>query len=138
MLKASSNQTDGLCSVWEGRVGPGLVGAGPHFHRTIDEIFYVLEGEMVLRIGEASRTVRAGTFAFVPRETVHGFRNASQASATMLVIHQPGGFEKYFDEMATLASQNATREDRAALSARFDTFPAEGDERPRVTPWKSV
>ena len=51
MVKASNPETGGLCTVWEGRVEPGTVGAGPHYHRGRDEFFYVLEGELVLRIG---------------------------------------------------------------------------------------
>src|SRR5690348_18384462 len=76
-VKASGAETGGLCTVWEGRIEPGTVGAGPHYHRGRDEFFYVLQGEVVLRIGDESHTVGAGTFAFVPRETIHGFRNAS-------------------------------------------------------------
>ena len=50
-VKASGAETGGLCTVWEGRVPPGTVGAGPHYHRGRDEFFYVLEGELVLRVG---------------------------------------------------------------------------------------
>src|SRR5262245_26299261 len=74
-LKASGAETGGWCSVWEGRVGAGMVGAGPHYHRARDEFFYVLEGQMVLRLGDESHLVGTGVFAFVPRGTVHGFRN---------------------------------------------------------------
>ena len=80
MVKASATETGGLCTVWDGRVPPVTVGAGPHYHREREELFYVLEGELVLRIGDETHTARAGTFAFVPRETVHGFHNASIAS----------------------------------------------------------
>ena len=52
-VKASEADTGGLCTVWEGRVPPGTVGAGPHVHRERDEFFYVLEGELVLRLGDA-------------------------------------------------------------------------------------
>jgi len=75
-----------------GRVPPGTVGAGPHYHRGRDEFFYILEGEVVLRIGDERHTAGAGTFAFIPRETIHGFHNASSESATLLVMHHPAGF----------------------------------------------
>ena len=119
-VKASEAETGGLCTVWEGRVGPGSVGAGPHYHCSRDEFFYILEGELVLRIGDDSHTARAGTFAFVPRETVHGFHNASSESATILVVHHPAGFERFLEEMQQLAARNGSREERAALAARFD------------------
>jgi uncharacterized cupin superfamily protein len=92
-VKASEAETGGLCTVWEGRVGSGAVGAGPHYHRERDEFFYVLEGQLVLRIGDETHTARAGTFAFVPRGTIHGFKNASDESATLLVMHHPAGFD---------------------------------------------
>ena len=61
MVKASPAETGGLCTVWEGRVPPGTVGAGPHYHRGRDEFFYVLDGEVVLRVGDA------GSMAFTTR-----------------------------------------------------------------------
>src|SRR5579864_6329607 len=122
-VKASGAETGGLCTVWEGRVEPGTVGAGPHYHRGRDEFFYVLKGEVVLRIGGGSHTAGAGTFAFVPRETIHGFRNASSDSATLLVMHHPAGFERYLEEMQQLAARHGGREERVALAARFDMIP---------------
>jgi quercetin dioxygenase-like cupin family protein len=127
-VKASEAETGGLCTVWEGRVGPGTVGAGPHYHRGRDEFFYVLDGELVLRIGEATHTARSGTFAFVPRETIHGFRNASSENATILVVHHPAGFERFLEEMQQLSARHGSPEERAALAARFDMIPVPASE----------
>ena len=126
-VKASATETGGLCTIWEGRVPPSTVGAGPHFHRGRDELFFVLEGELVLRIGEETHIARAGTFAFVPRETVHGFHNASSDSATLLVVHHPAGFEQFLEEMQKLAARHGSKEERAALAARFDMIPVPGE-----------
>ena len=125
-VKASTAETGGLCTVWEGRVPPGTVGAGPHYHRERDEFFYVLEGEVVLRIGDERHTARAGTFAFVPRDTIHGFHNSSTASATLLVMHHPAGFEQFLEEMQKLAARQGSREDRVALAACFDMIAVPG------------
>jgi quercetin dioxygenase-like cupin family protein len=122
-VKASDAETGGLCTVWEGRVPPGAVGAGLHYHRGRDELFYVLEGEVVLRIGDERHIAAAGSFAFVPRETIHGFHNASGDNATLLVIHHPVGFERFLEEMQQLAARHGGKEDRAALAARFDMIP---------------
>jgi quercetin dioxygenase-like cupin family protein len=122
-VKASGAETGDLCTVWEGRVPPGTVGAGPHYHRGRDEFFYVLEGELMLRIGNETHTAGAGTFAFIPRETIHGFHNASCESATLLVMHHPAGFERFLEEMQRLAARGGGREERAALAARFDMIP---------------
>jgi uncharacterized cupin superfamily protein len=123
-FKVAAAETDGLCTVWEGRVPPGTVGAGPHSHHGRDEFFYVLEGEVVLRIGDERHTAQAGTFAFVPRDTIHGFHNASGESATLLVVHHPAGFEQFLEEMQNLAARHGSGEERAALAARFDMIPA--------------
>jgi len=95
-------------------VPPGTVGAGPHLHHGRDEFFYVLEGEVVLHIGHERYTAQAGTFAFVPRDTIHGFHNASAESATLLVVHHPAGFEQFLEEMQQLAARQGSREERAA------------------------
>ena len=123
-VKVSEPETGGLCTVWEGRVGPGMVGAGPHYHHERDEFIYVLQGEIVLRIGEEQHIAAAGTFVFVPRETIHGFHNASRESATLLVMHHPAGFDRFLDEMQQLAARHGSQEERAALAARFDMIPA--------------
>jgi uncharacterized RmlC-like cupin family protein len=122
-VKASTAETDGLCTVWEGRVPPGTVGAGPHYHRGRDEFFYVFEGELVLRIGDERRTAPTGTFAFIPRGTIHGFHNESAAGAALLVMHHPAGFDQFLEEMQALAVRQAGRDERAALAARFDMIP---------------
>ena len=123
-VKASDAETGGLYTIWEGRVEPGTVGASPHFHRGRDEFFYVLVGEVELQIGDERRMAQAGTFAFVPRETIHGFRNVSRESATLLVVHHPAGLERYLEEMQRLAARAGSPEERAALAARFDVVPA--------------
>ena len=122
-IKVSGAESGELCTVWEGRVPPGAVGAGPHYHRGRDEFFYVLDGELVLRIGDESHVAKAGTFAFVPRDTINGFHNASSDGATILVMHHPAGFERFLDEMQALAARNGSKEERAALAAQFDMIP---------------
>jgi mannose-6-phosphate isomerase-like protein (cupin superfamily) len=124
LVKAAEAETDGLCSVWEGRIPSGVMGAAPHYHRERDEFFYVLEGELALRIGDERQTARAGTFAFIPRGTIHGFHNQSSDSATLLVMHHPAGFEHYFEELEQLASRHGEKEGQTELAARFDVIPA--------------
>ena len=124
-IKASEEESGGLCSVWEGRVEPGTAGAAPHYHRERDEFFYLLEGEMVLRLGEESHIAAAGAFAFVPRGTIHGFHNASSSPARALVMHHPAGFEHYLEEAQELAGRHGSSEDWAALAARYDMIPVQ-------------
>src|ERR687884_2209367 len=74
------------------RYAPGEKGPDPHIHRRHTDAFYVLEGELELRLGPgAAETIRAtpGTFVAAPPEVVHTFRNAADAEAIFLNFHAP-------------------------------------------------
>ncbi len=77
-----------------------LLGDGPpqHIHKTEDEAFYVLEGEINILLGERTIKATAGSFVLVPRGTVHAFSRVGQEPAKFLVIFSPPGFEQFFDE----------------------------------------
>jgi quercetin dioxygenase-like cupin family protein len=137
-VKASAAETADLCTVWEGRVPPGTVGAGPHYHEGRDEFLYVLDGEVVLRVGDEKHAARAGTFAFVPRGTIHGFHNASRDSASLLVMHHPAGFEQFLEAMQELGARHGSQQERVALAARFDMIPvpAETQGHTPATPFE--
>jgi len=82
---------DGLHATWS-RFAAGRDGADLHVHRHHCDLFYVLEGELTLRLGVEGEAVRlpAGTAARVPPYVVHGFRNASDADVRYLNLHAPG------------------------------------------------
>ena len=78
--------------------GPRREGADLHVHRHHTDIFYVLGGELTVRLGpEGDRAVvPAGTLARVPPLVVHGFANESAADLRYLNFHAPGvGFADY-------------------------------------------
>ena len=80
------------------RFGPGMEGADLHVHERHSDFFYVLEGELTVRLGVEDRqvVVPAGSLARVPPMVVHGFRNASAADFRYLNLHAPGsGFADY-------------------------------------------
>jgi mannose-6-phosphate isomerase-like protein (cupin superfamily) len=88
---------DPLHATWS-RFGPGREGADLHVHRRHSDLFYVLEGELTVRLGVEDRQVAvpAGALARVPPLVVHGFRNASDADVRYLNFHAPGqGFADY-------------------------------------------
>lgn len=88
---------DTLHATWS-RFGPGREGADLHVHRRHTDLFYVLEGELEIRLGldDEPVAVSAGTLARVPPLVVHSFRNASDAEVIYLNFHAPGeGFAGY-------------------------------------------
>jgi mannose-6-phosphate isomerase-like protein (cupin superfamily) len=80
-----------LNATWS-RFAPRREGADLHVHRHHTDCFYVLAGELTVRLGlEDERvTVSAGTLARVPPLVVHGFLNGSDAELRYLNFHAPG------------------------------------------------
>ena len=91
----SDDQT--LHATWS-RFGPRREGADLHVHRHHTDLFYVLEGELSVRLGlqDEAVVVPAGSLARVPPMVVHGFRNGSDEEVRYLNLHAPGqGFADF-------------------------------------------
>ena len=98
---ATTSREFGLYRV---QLAPGA-GTNTHFHRSVSEAFYVLEGSLRLHDGERWIDGKAGDFLYVPVGALHGFRNESAAPATLLNLFVPGAHrEGYFERLSTLAS----------------------------------
>jgi quercetin dioxygenase-like cupin family protein len=82
---------DSLAATWT-RFGPGREGADLHVHREHSDLFYVLAGELTVRLGVDDElvTVPAGMLARIPPLVVHGFRNAGAGELRLLNLHAPG------------------------------------------------
>ena len=89
---------DELCVTWS-RFGPGRDGASPHIHRQHTDLFYVLDGELMIGLGadRQETAVPAGSLVVAPPLVVHAFRNASPTEEVRyLNFHAPnGGFADY-------------------------------------------
>ena len=85
------SDADSLHATWS-RFGPHRVGADLHVHHHHTDLFYVLDGELTVRLGvdDEPVVVPAGTLARVPPDVVHGFRNGSDADVRYLNFHAPG------------------------------------------------
>jgi len=96
IIKATKEDTGGAYSMLEVNV----TGGGPpqHIHKAEEEGFYVLEGEVNIKIGDRTIVGTAGSFVVIPRGTVHTFWNAGSKPSKLLVIFSPPGFEQFFFE----------------------------------------
>jgi quercetin dioxygenase-like cupin family protein len=74
----------------------------PHIHHREDEIFYVLEGEISVSVGDRTIKGTAGTMVFLPREVPHSFTIESEQSR-MLILLTPAGLEGWFKEFSVPA-----------------------------------
>ena len=77
------------------RVAPHGDSPPLHVHRTEDEIFHVLEGELRVRAGDAEVNVGAGETILGPKGVPHTYRVESRDGARWLVITRRGDFERF-------------------------------------------
>jgi uncharacterized cupin superfamily protein len=76
-------EEDALHATWS-RFAAGRAGADLHIHRHHADLFYVLDGELTVRLADRELTLA------VPPLVVHGFRNGSDADVRYLNFHSPG------------------------------------------------
>lgn len=94
-VKLSQDATGGHMSI-VGFAGPPGDMPPLHLHRTDDEAWYVLEGEMSFFVGgEQPIRVKAGGLAFGPKGVPHTYRVESGEQACWLAICTPGDFERF-------------------------------------------
>ena len=98
---ASGEDTHGQFALIETVARRGNV-PPPHIHHLEDEIFYVLEGEVVVSVGDRTIKGTAGTMFFLPRNVPHSFTIESEQSR-MLILLTPAGLEGWFKEFSVPA-----------------------------------
>ena len=80
-------QSAGKLGIYRWTFGEHESGPDAHFHKSIAELFYVLEGEVRLYDGHGWQEAGAGDFLYVPEGGLHGFRGGNHAS--MLLMFTP-------------------------------------------------
>jgi quercetin dioxygenase-like cupin family protein len=73
-----------------------------HVHHYAEEAFYVLEGELTIRIRDEEHRAAAGSLILVPRGEPHSFSNQGTSVAKAIFIFSPAGTERWFEEMTEL------------------------------------
>jgi mannose-6-phosphate isomerase-like protein (cupin superfamily) len=122
---ATGTMTAGRFGLYRWDMGVGTAGAQPHFHRTISESFFVLSGSIELFTGEEWMPARPGDFAYVPEGGVHGFRNVSGETASLLILFAPGApREAYFQGLVEMAAGRwtPTHEELVAFLEEHDNI----------------
>jgi mannose-6-phosphate isomerase-like protein (cupin superfamily) len=96
-MLCESGETGGAWSLFEEDVPHGM-GPPPHRHDW-DEAYYIVDGEVDFEIdGKRVRSAR-GDFNYLPRNTVHGFKGASEAPARVLIFASPAHGSEFFHEL---------------------------------------
>jgi mannose-6-phosphate isomerase-like protein (cupin superfamily) len=79
------------CSLAEEILPPGAT-VTPHHHETLEEIYYIIEGEGVMEIDDEAREVCAGDAIYIPRYARHTLSNTGDGPMKILLICGPAFF----------------------------------------------
>jgi quercetin dioxygenase-like cupin family protein len=115
-IKANRDLTNGHFSLIEQVIPPGFESPW-HVHRSEDESFYVLEGEMLVILDGSRFLLRAGDFAFGPRGIPHGFRIEGDKPARVLLMTTGSDFTDFITETSTPSDAPPAAPDMALLMA---------------------
>jgi quercetin dioxygenase-like cupin family protein len=107
--KLTGQQTGGAYYLFETVFGPGN-GNRLHIHRREDEIAYVLEGALEIRLADQTVVVEAGSVAHLPKNVLHAIRNPLQTPSRYLFMTIPAGLDRWFDALET-AQRNGALDD---------------------------
>ena len=96
----TGEQTGGAFTQWVETTPPGA-GPPPHWHTNEDEWFFVLEGRVSFLTDGVWHEAGPGAAAFMPKNSVHAFKNVGDVPLRMLITTAPSGFETFFTRCAT-------------------------------------
>jgi quercetin dioxygenase-like cupin family protein len=107
--KLTLQQTSGAYYLFEFEFDPES-GNSLHVHSYEDEVVYVLEGAIEIRLDNQKLQASAGGVAHLPKFIPHALHNPLKTPSRYLGIAIPGGMENFFDELAT-AQEAGTLDD---------------------------
>jgi len=99
LVKVSAEDSDGTLAFFH-LVAPPMSGPPRHVHTREDELFYVLEGELVFELDGERHTVLAGDTVYLRRGVVHAYQNFTRSNARLLIATTPGVFSGFFVELS--------------------------------------
>ena len=99
LVKVSAEDSDGMLAFFH-LVAPPMSGPPRHVHTREDELFYVLEGELVFELDGERHAVRAGDTVYLRRGVVHTYQNFTASDARLLITTTPGMFCNLFIELS--------------------------------------
>jgi mannose-6-phosphate isomerase-like protein (cupin superfamily) len=118
IFKADGKETAGRYSISEWWLDPRTRGPGAHSHEE-DDVFYILEGTMSIRVGNRWVDAPKGSFILAPGGVTHDFENRTDARAGMLNLSVPGDFEQHMPGIASWFRKRPESEARTTKAPSF-------------------
>ncbi|TYA84092.1 cupin domain-containing protein [Seonamhaeicola marinus] len=126
-FKVTSELSNDELGVYKIKLAPMAIGAKLHYHRFMDETFIVDKGTLTIQVADKEYTAKAGTIAYVPRFTPHGFKNDTNEEVELTLLFNPSqkreGFFRGLHE--TLGEVPINPEKYLKLYNKYDSFPVD-------------
>ena len=94
-FKVTGKETGGAFTIID-QVIQSQGGPPPHIHKREDEAFYIHEGTFSFLCGEKEAVFEAGSFVYIPKGTLHTFKNIGQQPGKLMVVITRAGLEDFF------------------------------------------
>jgi quercetin dioxygenase-like cupin family protein len=103
--KATAEETGGAFYLFEDRMSGGKM-TPLHRHPDADELVYVLEGEILVHIGDRVQRIGSGGMTMTPRGVPHAFMVTSDG-ARLLAFQTPGNGAAFYWNASEPATSDA-------------------------------
>jgi mannose-6-phosphate isomerase-like protein (cupin superfamily) len=94
-----STQTNNQFSCVEFAVAPKKMGPAPHYHKSLDELMYVVEGTGSVLVEDTLYEISEGGWHLRPRGIEHTFFNATDKPFRAIDMYFNQNFEDYLEEI---------------------------------------
>ena len=109
-VKVSGSDTEGALAIFEQTSLSQGKGTPQHIHLTQDEVFYVLEGAYIFKVGDEKFSLTVGDSIFLPRGVPHAWTQVSEKGKMTVTVQPAGKLENFFVEVAALDHEPSKEE----------------------------
>ena len=109
--KLTSQQTGSGYYLFESEFDPEN-GNRLHVHSFEDEVVYVIQGAIQIRLGDGQLEVSEGGVAHLPKGIPHALYNPLEVPLRILALAIPGGMEQFFDELDSAIQNNSMNDEK--------------------------
>ncbi len=121
-VKVEGSETSEAWALFEIEVPAGQQSL-PHYHSTFDEVYYVLEGQLLIKVGPVHQTITAGTLVQIPRQTLHQYQNPTTKTTRILTWVSPAGIETLITRLDQLSpEQRQDARHMLTLASQYDVL----------------
>lgn len=73
-------------------------GSVPMHDHVQEEVYYIVEGNGTIEVGNETREVKTGDAVYIPPNDPHCLTNTSTKQMTMMFVYSPGGVVQHWED----------------------------------------